>query len=133
MINNAKGKYRNYCLPPDAGFARSTAGGFGAGAAILARGDCHRRCIPCDNEGAWESGWRVGNEEREVWKARKHGDLVVSRAGRGICTGVHGPRASQATGYTFFRRPPRCGAHPRALSRTLCPISNGLLQPAIQF
>jgi len=31
-------------------------------------------------------GW-VGNEEREVWKARKHGELVVLRAGGGICTG----------------------------------------------
>jgi len=31
-------------------------------------------------------GWRVGNKEREVWKARKHDDLVVWGAGRGICT-----------------------------------------------
>ena len=84
MINNAKRTYRNYCPPPGAGFADSTAGGFGAGAAALARGDCYSRCIPWDNEDAWESGWWVGNEGREVRKARKNGDLVDSGAGRGI-------------------------------------------------
>ena len=52
MINNAKRKYKNCCPHADARFARSTGGGFGAYAAALARGDCYRRCIPCDNEGA---------------------------------------------------------------------------------
>ena len=63
----------------------------------------------------------VGNEEREVWKARKHGELVVLRAEGGTVyvRGVHGPRvcelgprSGRATGNTFFRRPPRCGSHP---------------------
>ena len=87
MINNAKRKHRKHCLPPDAGIARSTAGGFGAGAAARARGDCFRRCIPCGNEGALDSGWWVGNEAREVRKSRKRGEIVVLRARRGTCTG----------------------------------------------
>jgi len=63
MINNAKGKYRNHCPLPDAGFARSTGGGFGAGTAALARGDCYRRTIPCSNEGVWGL-WGVGGQQR---------------------------------------------------------------------
>jgi len=62
MINNAKGKYRNQCPLPNSGFARSTGGGFGTGAAALAGGgDCYRRCISCDNEDAWEF-WGVGGQ-----------------------------------------------------------------------
>jgi len=121
LINNAKRKYGHYCPPPGAGLVDSTAGGFGAGAASLARGDSSRRCIPCDKEGAWEAGWWVDSEERELWKARKNGDLVDAGAGRGICTGGPGtPRVSwdlalaeQPAIYTsFLRRPPRFGSHP---------------------
>lgn len=88
MTNNAKRKYRNHCPLPNARFTRSTGGGFGAGAATIAGGDCYRLCIPYDNKGAWElfGGW-VGNDEREVQKARKHGEPAVLRAGGGICSG----------------------------------------------
>jgi len=47
MINNAKRKYRNYCPPPDARYACSTAGGIGAGAAALASiGNAARQTFP---------------------------------------------------------------------------------------
>ena len=37
---------------PRARLGGFTAGGFGAGAAALVGGDCYRRYIPYDNEGA---------------------------------------------------------------------------------
>jgi len=63
MINNTKGEYRNHCPLTDAGFACSTGGGFGAGAAALARGDCYRRAILCGNEGTWGL-WVMGGQRR---------------------------------------------------------------------
>jgi len=59
------------------------------------------------------------NKKREVWEVRKHGGLVVSGAGRGICIRSSrtpqvelGPRSCQATGETFLHCLPRRGSTP---------------------
>ena len=66
---------------------------------------------PCGNEGAWESdvggGWASKNA-----RCGKRGSVMISRSGKlegiyvwGFTVFELRPRASQETGYTFFRRP----------------------------
>ena len=86
-----KGKIQElHRMIPNSGLRCFTAGGFWCRCRCPCRGDCYRRYIPYDNEGAWVS-WVVGGQRRtrgvESKEARKHGDLVVPGGERGISMG----------------------------------------------